>query len=733
MKEETVETLPLEPERYELQAQAEQQWEAARREFFQVLGSGIVVVFALDQAPPPTECAGRRAGPGVTLPQEIGAWLHIGEDGQVTAYTGKVEVGQGIRTALTQVIAEELPVPLASIRLVMGDTDWSPFDGGTSGSRTTPAMAPRLRHAAAAARELLLDLAAQQASADRASLSISGGKVVQRHTGREFPLAGLAKGQMLLKAVGDETPTTPAAAWQVAGTPVPRVDGRAVVTGRHRYTSDLKRPGMLYGKVLRPPSLGAVRVSVDTSAADAVPEASVVREGDFVGVAAPHELAAARALAAIRAEWTPGEAQPSTHEIYDYFRKNPLTVQGRGGPTAHTVGSIDAGMAAADRTLEASYTVAYIAHAPLEARAAVAEWNDGQLTVWTGTQCPFRVRGELAGALGVSEERVRVIVPDTGSGYGGKHTGEVAIEAARLARGAGRPVKLVWTREEEFTWAYFRPAGVIDIRSGVTTDGTITAWECHNFNSGASAMRTPYPVPHQHSEFHPAQSPLRQGSYRALAATANHFARETHMDELARLVGMAPLAFRRKNLEAAVAEGEGPDPGRLRAVLDAAVERFGWGRASLSPGHGFGIAGGHEKGSYVATCAEVAVDPATRRVRIVRAVTAFECGAILNPDNLKNQIEGAIMMGIGGALFEGIQFENGQILNPHFSRYRVPRFTDVPRLETVLLDRKDLPSVGAGETPIVAIGPAVGNAIFAATGVRLRSLPMAPDGIIPEV
>ena len=284
-----------------------------------------------------------------------------------------------------------------------------------------------------------------------------------------------------------------------------------------------------------------------------------------------------------------------------------------------------------------------------------------------------------------------------------------------LARGTRQTVKLVWTREEEFTHAYFRPAGVIDIRSGVTEDGTLTAWEHHNYNSGASAMRTLYTVPHQHIEFHPAQSPLRQGSYRALAATANHFAREIHMDELAHAVRMDPLAFRLQNLR----------DDRLRDVLKAAAAQFGWGTIP-PPNHGFGIAGGHEKGSYVATCAEVAVDPETGAVKVVRAVTAFECGAIIHPDNVRSQVEGAVIMGMGGALFEYIDFADGKVLNPCFSRYRVPRFSDMPLLETVLLDRKDLPTAGAGETPIVAIAPAIGNALFQATGTRLRSLPFIP-------
>jgi isoquinoline 1-oxidoreductase len=355
----------------------------------------------------------------------------------------------------------------------------------------------------------------------------------------------------------------------------------------------------------------------------------------------------------------------------------------------------------------------------MEPRAAVARWENEQLTVWTGTQRPFGVRSELAQAFRIPEERVRVIVPDTGAGYGGKHSGEAAVEAARLARSAGKPVKLVWTREEEFTWAYFRPAGVIEVTSHTRPDGTLTGWEFHNYNSGGSAIATPYAVPNPQTQFHSARSPLRQGSYRGLAATANCFARETHMDEIAHALSMDPLEFRRKNLQDA----------RLRAVLEAAAKAFGWG-VKPAAGRGFGIGCGTEKGSYVATCAEVAVDR-SGRVRVVRAVCAFECGAIVSPDHLQNQVEGSLVMGLGGALHEAIQFENGRILNPHFAEYRVPRFRDTPKIEVVLLDRKDLPSAGAGETPIIGIAPAVGNAIFAATGVRLRSLPLAPQGVQP--
>jgi isoquinoline 1-oxidoreductase len=498
------------------------------------------------------------------------------------------------------------------------------------------------------------------------------------------------------------------------------VDGRAHVTGKHRFASDVKRPGLLYGKVLRPPTLGASLVSVNLKEAEALPGVTVVRDRDFVGVVAPSEYQAEQALAVVRADWKSPATQPSGKDLFDLLRKERGEGQGFGNrPSNQVQGSVEKGLAQADHQLKATYTIAYIAHVPLEPRAAVAEWQDGRLTVWTGTQRPFGVRGDLARALGVPQERVRVIVPDTGSGYGGKHTNDAAIEAARLAKAAGKPVKLVWTREEEFTRAYFRPAGVLDVTAGVRKDGTLTAWEFHNYNSGASGSRPLYDIPNQRIAFHSSRSPLRQGSYRALAATANHFARESHLDDLAHAVAMDPLEFRLKNLHDA----------RLRAVLEAAARQFGWGKAKPPAGHGVGLAGGFEKGSYVATCAEVAVDRPSGKVQVVRLVTAFECGAVLNPDHLKNQVEGAVVMGLGGALFEAVHFDEGKILNPNFARYRVPRFSDVPVLETVLLDRKDLPSAGAGETPIVCVAPAVGNAIFRAVGVRLRALPMVPNGV----
>jgi isoquinoline 1-oxidoreductase len=716
MNSKPIDNLALEPERYELSSPPSYHFELDRREFFRILGGGVAVFLVCRSELAGQESGGARRASRDAQPKEISAWLHISEDGGVTVFTGKAELGQNIRTSLTQAVAEELRVPVASIRLVMGDTDLTPYEMGTFGSRTTPYMAPQLRRVAAAARDLLVELAAKQWNGEPSKLVAVDAKISDPASGRSIEYKELAKGQALAKAVVDEEPLTPAVEWKIAGQSLRKINGADFVTGKHRFTPDIKLDGMLHGKVLRPTSFGATLASVDTSAAEALPGVTAVHDGNFVGVAAKSQQEATRAAAAIRAEWKP-TTQISQRELFDYLKK-----KARSGEDRHEAGSLESALSSAEHRLEATYTVAYIAHAPLEPRAAVAEWKDGKLTVWTGTQRPFGVRDELVEAFRLPADRVRVIVPDTGAAFGGKHTGDAAIEAARLAKTAGHAVKVVWTREEEFTWAYFRPAGVIEVRSGAQADGTLVAWEFHNYNSGGAAIRTPYDVPNQRIEFHPVDSPLRQGSYRALAATANFFARESHMDEVARAVKIDPLEFRLKNLK----------DERLRAVFEAAAKAFGWDRKKPSPGRGFGIGGGIEKAGYVATCVEVAASRSTGSVKIVRVVTAFDCGPVVNPDGLRNQIVGANIMGLGGALFEAIDFENGRILNNRFSRYRVPRFSDVPPIEVVLVERKDLPSSGAGETPMLGLAPAIGNAIFDATGLRLRSLPMLPGGVLPK-
>lgn len=684
-------------------------WDLTRpdeRDWFDVLPEGLVVTVDADVS----------AGWSTSA----GAWLHVGADGAVTAFTGKVDVGQDNRTSLSLCVAEALDVPLGSVRLVMGDTDLCPHDAGTFGSRSTPDAAPLLRAAATRARALLVELAAARWGAGEAGLRAVGGSV-RSADGRATPygelVAGMRRSETVPGGAVDRSPQPPGVR---ADRPSARLTAPLIVTGAKRYPSDLSLPGMLHGRVLRPPVPGAVLRAVDVSKATAAPGVTVVREGPFIGVTAPSPFAAGRALRAIDAEWE-REPRPSESGLDAHLRGHPLDEEGWDGAVHEEVGAPDDALAGAAVRLSATYTTAYLAHVPLETRVALADWGaDGRLTVWTGTQVPFGVRAQLAEALGVPEAHVRVIVPDTGGGFGGKHAGTVAIEAARLARAAGRPVKVRWGRAEEFTAGYLRPAAVIDVRSGAGFDGTITAWAMRNTNSGRFGLAGPYAIPDQRLEYIPAESPLPQGSYRALAATANHFARESHMDELATALETDPLELRLGQLT----------DERLAAVLRAAAERIGWDARPRDRGRGIGIAAGVEKDARVATAAEVRVD-ADRRLQVVRIVTAFECGAIVDPDGLTNQIEGATVMGLGGALFEAIHFADGAITNGSMTDYRVPRTTDIPPIEVVLLDRPDLPSAGAGETPIIAIAPALANAIHAAAGVRVRSMPLVPDGVVP--
>ena len=681
-------------------------WAVSRREFLEMTGAGLLIV-----ATAPSSQAQRGGGGG-----PLETRLHIAEDGWVTILTGKIEEGQGARTELAMAAAEELRVPLDRVRMVMGDTDQAPNDGTTAGSSTTPRTLPLVRGAAAAARQLLLAAASRQFQVDRARLEVRGGAVT--YAGKTYTYAELARSPELAAAYKDALPAgaqvTAAKDWQVLGTPQVRLLAREMVTGSHRFPSDMVRPGMLYGRVLRAPSYGAALLSADLSAAQKMPGVKVVRDGGFLGCAAPAAFAARKALEAISAtaQWKTAE-HPSSDNVFEYLKQH---AKAPGRPRGETRGSVEQGLADARRRLKASYRVPYVQHAPMEPRAALAEWQDGRLTVWTGTSNPFSVRQQLAEAFRVTPERVRVIVPDMGGGFGGKHTGEAAVEAARLAKEAGRPVALQWTRAEEFMWAYFRPAALIEIEAGLDAGGSIAAWDFTNYNSGAAALGTPYRIAHTRVRFVESDSPLRQSSYRCLAATANNFAREAFTDELAEAAGKDPLEFRLAHL----------DNERIKNVLAAATARFGWAqrRNKRRPGAGIGLACGAEKNSVVAACVEVEVDPQSGVPRLLEIVEAFECGAILNPANLRAQVEGCIMMGLGPALREEIQFKDGRLINGRFSAYRVPRFRDVPKTDVILLDRKDLEPAGAGETPIIAVAPAIANAVFDATGKRVRSMPI---------
>jgi nicotinate dehydrogenase subunit B len=603
--------------------------------------------FALDVA---VECAGR---------PPVSSRFEFAPDGTVTLLTGKCELGQGCRTLLTQCVAEELRVPVSRVRVVMADTGRVPDDGGTFASLTTPLAVPVIRQAAAAAREKL----------------------------KEIPL---------------ELELTPPKQWKVLGTSVPNVNGRDIVTGALRFAGDLKHPGVLHGRVLRPDAYFGEVIRAEGPA--------VLREGSVAGVVARDPDSLDRAAAAVKTEWKTRELIPPP-DLYEHFRKTgiePVVNNSSRYPPLLIKGSVETALASAARKHQASYSLPAIAHAPIEPRAAIAHWDGDSLTVRSCGQVPFGVRKQLAGAFKIPEDRVRVILSDTGSGCGGKHGPEVLIEAAALARAAGKPVRVEWTREEEFTRSYCRPPGVIDVHAALSPDGRIAAWDFRNYFSGAAGIAVPYDIPHYRCAFYRADCPLRTGPYRSLAAVANAFARETHVEDLAAMAGADPLEFRLQNIA---------NP-RLREVIERAAARFGWGKRKAAQGLACNI----EKGGHLALFVELEV--ASKRVRLLRMVAAFDCGAILNPDGLRNQVTGAMVMGIGGALFEELRYDRRKVLNPSFSAYRVPRFTDVPSVEVILIDRREETPAGAGESPITVVAPAIAAAIAKATGKRIRSLPL---------
>ena len=639
------------------------------RDYFEILGDGLVVVL-----PPPKEI------PGVWSRGDA-AWIHVNSDSKVTAFTGKVDIGQDNRTALRLLVAEELDLPLSDVVLVMGDTDLCPYDMGTFGSRSMPDAGGPLRRVSAYARNFL----------------------------------PVAAGVRRLEIIAGEVVVRPPTAWKTAGKGHFPEGAIAAVTGERKFITDYALPGMRHGAVLRPPVPGAKLLSLDSTSLVGRSDIEVVQTPQLVGIVAADPKVARAALGELKAQWDHVDL-PSDDGVYDYLRTHPGVKPGDWArPYHYEVGDTDAALKGAKTRLDATYTTAYIAPASLEPRAALASWNrDGRLTILTGSQTPFPDRAQVAAALGIAQNRVRIIVAPTGGGFGGKHAGGVATEAAILAREVGGPVRVAWTRNEEFTVGTLRPAAVIDVSAAVSDAGGLSAWKFSNINSGAAGISAPYRIPNASIDYLPALSPLTQGAYRALAANANNFARESHIDELARQLGVDPVQFRLDNT----------DDERLATVLRTAARSFGWG--SHAKGIGHGIAFGLEKDARVATAAKVELSR-DGEIHIHRLLTVYECGALVNPETVRSQVEGATVMALGGALFEAIRFTKGRITNGSFREYRVPRFSDVPTIEVILLDRPDIEPAGAGETPMIAVAPALANAIFDATQQRLYSLPLIPQ------
>jgi isoquinoline 1-oxidoreductase len=689
-----------------------------RRQFLKLAGGGIVVLLTI----PDSRALQQEGYPGARpqIPQDFNAFLRIGEDGRVTGFTGKIEMGQGVITSLSQMLADELAVPLDAVDMVMGDTDLCPWDMGTFGSMTTRMFGPALRAAAAEAKAVLIELAAEKLQVAKEHLKAKDGVVYEDAGQKKVTYAELAMGQKILRHLKGAALETPAD-FTIIGKPTLRRDSIAKVTGKAKYAGDMKEPGMLFARILRPPAHDAKLISADTAGAREVEGVQVVQDRDLIAVLHQYPDVAQEALTKIKAQYDRPAPSADDKTIFDHL----LSVAPPGKVVAHG-GNLAEGQKGARFVLEEKYLNSYVAHAAIEPHTALAKTEGDKVTVWASTQTPFALK--LAASLpGFPTQNVRVLTPFVGGGFGGKSSSQQALEAVRLAKLTGKPVQVGWTRAEEFFYDTFRPAAIVTIKAGVTDSGLISFWDYAEYFAGDRGAAQFYNIPHHRTatfDFgygaapHGAH-PFGTGPWRAPGNNTNTFARESHIDTLASQVGMDPVEFRLKNLQDA----------KMRRVLQTVAEKFGWSPAKAPSGRGYGVACGPDAGSYVAHMAEVEVDKNTGSVRVKRVVCAQDMGLCVNPEGARLQMEGAITMGLGYALTEEVRFTGGEIHHSNFDNYTIPHFSWLPEIETVIIDAKDSPAQGGGEPAIICMGAVIANAVFDATGARLLQLPMTPGRI----
>jgi nicotinate dehydrogenase subunit B len=690
-----------------------------RREFLKLVGGGIVICFTVPHSLALQEGERRRGG-GQQLPEDFNAFLRIGEDGRVTGFTGKIEMGQGVITSLAQMLADELDVALDSVDMVMGDTDLCPWDRGTFGSMTTRFFGPPFRAAAAEAKAVLVELAAEKLGVPKDRLKTKDGTVYEEAGQKKVSYGELAKGKKILRHVKGAAVET-AADFTIVGKPILRRDSVDKVTGKAQFSGDMKEPGMLCARILRPPAHGAKLVSVDTSGAREIPGVQVVQEGDLVAVLHPEPDVAEQALGKIKAQFDQSKPYADDKTIFEHLLKvapaGEVVVEG---------GNLAEGEKAADYVVDETYLNSYVSHAPMEPHTALAKMEGNKLTIWASTQTPFPLKDAAASLLGMAPANVRVITPFVGGGFGGKSNIQQALEAARLAKLTGKSIQVAWTRAEEFFYDTFRPAAVVKIKAGVNKSGLITFWDYGVYFAGARGSEQFYDIPNHRTMAYGSgwtaahgAHPFATGPWRAPGNNSNTHARESHIDALAAKAGIDPIEFRLKNLKNE----------RMRRVLQAAAKKFGWTPAKAPSGRGYGVACGTDVGSVVAHIAEVAVDKNTGAVEVRRVVCAQEMGLCVNPEGAKLQMEGCIMMGLGYALTEEVRFTGGDIHTANFDTYTIPQFSWLPEIETVIVDAKDSPAQGGGEPAVICMGAVIANAVFDAIGARLLQLPMTPERI----
>ncbi len=689
-----------------------------RRDFLKGLGGGIFIFF---KAWNPLELL---AGPDQqrrSLPKDFNAFLHIAEDGRVNCFTGKIEMGQGIITSLAQMMADELDVSFSSVKVVLADTDICPWDAGTYGSRTTRFFGPPMRAAAAEARAILMEMGAKQLKVPVTQLEVKEGVITDKlNRNNKISYAQLTQGKKIEKHLDNKPAVKDYTELKISGKSYLRSDARLKVTGEAKYSGDIKLPGMLHARILRPPSHGAKLVSADMSEVEKMEGVQVVRDGDIIAVLHQDRDKVDEAIVKVKAEYSFDEIKVDDKSIFDYLLKAPSSAS-----EVASNGDLIIGKQLSEVAIESEFYNSYVAHAPMEPHSAIAQIEGDKATLWVSTQTPFPAQERIAREIGFPLEKVRVIVPFVGGGFGGKSPHQQGIEAVKLAKITGKPVMVAWTRQEEFFFDTFRPAAVVKITSGMNKAGMLTMWDYHTYFAGTRGSDTIYDVPHSRTTGYnqrrnnPQVHPFGTGAWRAPGNNTNTYARESQINIMAARAGIDPLEFRLKNLK----------DERMIGVLKAVADLFGYMPAKNPSGRGYGIACGTDVGSYVAHMAEVKVDK-DGNVKVVRVACAQDMGFCINPEGATIQIEGCITMGLGYCLTEEIKFQGGMIDNHNFDTYHLPRFSWLPKIDTIILDRKDQPPQGGGEPSIICMGGVIANAIFDATGARLYQLPMTPERIM---
>lgn len=721
-------------------------------------GGALIVSLGLAGVVPRARARAVGAPAKTVAADQVDAFLAVGQDGTVTVYTGKVDLGTGTATALPQIVAEELDVPFERVRLVQGDTALTPDQGPTWGSLTIQAAGVQLRQASATARRALLGMAARRLGVPAGDLEVADGVVRARgDASRSVSYGQLIGGAEFHLTVDKAAPLKDPAGYAVVGRAVPRVDIPAKTTGEFTFMQDVRVPGMLHGRVVRPPAIGARLVSVDEGSVRGIKGlVRVVRIGDFLGVVAETEWAAIKAARQLRATWSRWEGLPPMDHLYEYVRSTPVVKD----EVTQNVGDAGAALAGAARRLSATYAFGIHLHGSIGPSCAIADFRGGRLTAWSSTQAPHWMRAQLAGVLGLSPDDIRVIYVEGAGCYGRNGQEDALADAAVLSRAVGRPVRVQWMREDEHGWEPKGPPTLVDVRGGLDGAGNVVAWQSEFFIPRISSITDGVPLlaatlgglPHNPEAMNPgnifqdsavgyvfpnahavvhrlATTPFRPSWIRSPGRMQNTYANEAFMDELAAAAGADPIEFRLRHLRDL----------RGAAVLRAAAARAGWiprasprtGAAASPSGRGRGVSYVKYENArtYVAAVAEVEADRQSGRIRVTRVVVAHDCGQVINPDGVRAQIEGCVVQTVSRTLKEELRWDRSRVTSLDWQTYPILTFPEVPRVEIELLDRPAEPPWGVGEPAAAVVPAAISNAVFDAIGVRLRTVPFAPERV----